>query len=264
MCTWNNIYDGNAFCKCRSDYYYSGSTNGCVAKGTYGASCVNSTQCLAVNLVCLSSLCACTSAQFWNGTWCTNYLLYSQACSSTSQCSPLDSNLVCGIPPQGGTQSVCYCQTGTYFDEYYAKCIQQRYPTINCTDTSQCITNSVCQQDSLYQSSLVCTVVPGYYYNTATGLVTAMASYGASCNSVPCNNLLGLYCYTAGGTCACQTDYYWNGAQCQLSAVFGQACSTALANNCRASRNLACNAGTSLCYCPMATPNLDFPRQMCY
>jgi hypothetical protein len=91
----------NKFCLCVSGYYYDHSARNCVVLKSYGGSCYNSSQCQQVNLECVSGVCTCLSNQFWNGSWCVNYVKYGQPCFVQAECDPLDSNLVCGVPPLG-------------------------------------------------------------------------------------------------------------------------------------------------------------------
>lgn len=91
----------NKFCLCVSGYYYDHSAKNCVVLKSYGGSCYNSSQCQQVNLECVSGVCTCLSNQYWNGSWCVNYLKYGQPCTAQSECDPLDSNLICGVPPLG-------------------------------------------------------------------------------------------------------------------------------------------------------------------
>ena len=64
-------------CSCSSNYYWSGATNGCLVKGTYGSSCTSNVQCSSTqNLICTSSGSACNCP--------TNYALGSCDCTSGS------------------------------------------------------------------------------------------------------------------------------------------------------------------------------------
>ena len=94
--------DNNTFCYCVTGYYYDKTYDYCLAQSTYGGSCSqSSSQCLNVNLVCINNYCICSGTQYWNGTYCVDYVLFSQPCTASTQCNPNDLYLTCGIPPLG-------------------------------------------------------------------------------------------------------------------------------------------------------------------
>ncbi len=89
---------------------------------------------------------------------------------------------------------------------------------------------------------------------------------GGPCNSAPCNDLAGLVCLydqsTFNYVCQCNSDYFWNGSQCEISRVRNDACTNQI-NSCRASRNLVCNA-SNLCECSALKTNYDSTNGQCY
>ena len=96
------LMDNNTFCYCVTGYYYDKTYDYCLAQSTYGGSCSqSSSQCLNVNLACINNYCICSGTQYWNGTYCVDYVLFSQPCTASTQCNPNDLYLTCGIPPLG-------------------------------------------------------------------------------------------------------------------------------------------------------------------
>jgi hypothetical protein len=243
--------DQNKYCLCKSKSYYNSSSQTCISQSTYNQSCTDSSQCLSVNLVCLSSKCLCLSTNYWNGTWCVEYKKYSESCSSVP-CDPSDVNLVCGTPPHGTFQQICYCNTDYYYDEYMSKCNRFKRPTANCSSSHECITNAYCALDS-YSTSYVCVCLPGYYYSNSLDTCTLSSTHNQACSSSSCDSLKSLQCINS--VCVCEDEYYWNGSECQLTKVYNEACSTTPVDNCRASRNLFCNGAN--CACLAASPTYD-------
>lgn len=201
----------------------------------------------------MSNQCLCSLGQYWNGTWCVNYAIYSDSCTSESQCNPYDAYLICGIPPLGTSQKVCYCQTGYYYDDYLTRCISRKLPYQNCTQTYECINDAYCVTESVYSASKSCQCIPGYYFDKSTSSCVALLTFGGICTSTACNNNFGLYCLLNTNTykCSCLPDFFWNGNKCQLTYAYGETCTSNSysANSCRASRNLNCNPLTLVCEC---------------
>lgn len=105
----------STYCLCRYDYYFNGTSHSCLPTSNYGGACFNITQCYQyANLQCLNSVCTCSSTQYWNGTYCIDYLVYGQPCTSSSQCNPYDINMNCTVPLLGISQKVCYCKSGKF------------------------------------------------------------------------------------------------------------------------------------------------------
>ena len=208
--------DTDTFCYCVTGYYYDTSSASCLAQSTYGGACTTSNyQCLSfVNLICANYTCICTTKQYWTGSKCTNYLLFSQSCTASSQCNPWDSNMYCGTPILGVSgQMTCRCNSGYFFDEYTGICKAQVAPNKNCTKSYECINNAFCGVDATYLSSWVCQCVPGYYYSSTANACYSMAvygTYGSICTNglAVCNIFLGLYCLSNSGTYKCSCELF--------------------------------------------------------
>jgi len=147
------------------------------------------------------------------------------------------------------------------------KCQKLKVVYQNCSKTIECIDYAICLTDVYFKTSASCTCVPGYYYNPTSSSCEAMVSVnGVSCNSAPCNDLVGLVCLydsvTFNYVCQCNPDYFWNGSQCELSRVYNEACTNQI-NSCRASNNLVCNA-LFLCQCSALKTNYDSTNGRCY
>ena len=254
-CRPNNNNDGTYFCQCNQGTYYDATTQQCLTHQTINGYCVaNTNQNNDENtwvpmcnyfqgLYCNNGICTCPSTQFWNGTYCTYYSSYGRSCSAIQLCSIGDPNLVCGIPPGGSQQTMCYCNTNYYFDTYLQQCVQQKSEGMTCFSSGECVDNATC-------TSNVCTCYPGYWSNTATGQCTEMLIYGATCSSatgsIPCNNLIyGLNCFS--NLCGCDPTYeYWDGSYCNPRLHYGETCSAT--NLCAAYRGLTCSVGLT-CVC---------------
>jgi hypothetical protein len=250
--------DRNRYCLCKSKHYYDATSQTCLSQRTHNQACTDSSQCLPVNLVCLSSKCLCLSTNYWNGTWCVDYKKYSEPCASVP-CDPSDANLVCGTPPHGTFQQICYCRSDFYYDEYMSRCNRVKRPIGNCSSSYECISYAYCALDS-YSTSYVCVCLPGYYYSNSLDACTISSSHNQACSSSACDSLKGLQCINQ--LCVCEDEFYWNGNECQLTKVFNEACSTTPIDNCRTSRNLFCNGAT--CACLLATPTHDPLTGYCF
>ena len=73
-----------------------------------------------------------------------------------------------------------------------------------------------------------------------------MQNGGACSASLLCDTNQGLACTV--GTCACPTNYFFNGTACQYKMTDGLSCNNAaFSSGCDTTKNLVCDATTKLC-----------------
>ena len=148
----------------------------------------------------------------------------------------------------GSLKKACVCRKGFIFDEYYSRCKRVKTIMSTCSKSYECIANSVCASSELTYSKQ-CTCVPGYYFEDDMAQCVPQLNHGAICSqNHACNLYLGLHC-SIGKNCTCQADYFWNYSNCELSYTYGESCNSTMAESCRVSRSLYCNANTSKCEC---------------
>jgi len=238
--------DNQLYCLCITNFYYDASSKSCKAQTSNNTNCDTSTSCLsAYGLRCINGKCLCEPTKYWNGTHCDFYRFYGRPCSSVNLCTPTDPNLVCGVPPLGVSQQMCYCRTAYQFDDYSQLCVRQSLPFQACYTSNDCVDNATCLVN-------VCTCYPGYWFNSVTGQCDEKLAYGLACSAIsaPCNyQLYGIGCYN--NMCQCDPTYeYWSGTSCELRRYKDETCSATLL--CRSNRGLACG-GSNTCACSIGT-----------
>lgn len=74
-------------CVCAFDYYWSSSSNICLAKKTNTDPCSSSSECRDdLGLVCSSGACSCLNTYYWSVNKCLRKIQYNQICTAHSQC----------------------------------------------------------------------------------------------------------------------------------------------------------------------------------
>jgi hypothetical protein len=157
----------------------------------YKQSCSSSTEC-AESLICLNSVCNCTSINFfWNGTYCGNsfnhfymiiyiFVLIELFISETTK-------------------------------TYMQSCLTAPNDNSSCSSTK----GLYCSKSGAYAGYCICSDY--YYFNSSLQQCSSKKSNGMPCsNSTECRTDLGLYC-SANNTCDCSYGYYWsNSTSCRL------------------------------------------------
>ena len=120
-----------------------------------------------------------------------------------------------------------------------------------CIDNYSCAVNQTCTLVS--SSTKVCQCSSPYFYRVGTtNQCLLKKNYTKACSSATeCNDLLGLTVCNASGGCTCATNYYWNGAECQLqkdydAPTYFQYCVNAY--ECNSAKSLSvCYGGSCQC-----------------
>ena len=112
----------------------------------------------------------------------------------------------------------CVCPTGTYFSLSLQACVSYTALGQICVDSTNCQPNATCLwQNATADMRCQCTV--SSYYQASTTSCLFLREINETCtSSVQCDNAYGLFC--VNGYCSCVSNYFWNGAFCQVQMTY--------------------------------------------
>jgi hypothetical protein len=165
---------------------------------------------------------------------CVRGSMYSQTCTSSSQCVPTSAGFSCLVPYTGASYTVCKCTSSQYLDTNTGVCTSLKSLNVTCKDTNECsggVSGSmICGQYS-YGSPKVCMCTDLYYANGNT--CSAKYAYYVGCPgstsfSYLCLTHLNQTCNAATGAwrCSCNTGLYFddNSQSCKQELYRGDRC----------------------------------------
>lgn len=116
-------------CQCSSTNYWNFISGTCVAKVSFGLSCVSASCNDQVGLSCLGTVCNCSTGYYWTGTACSTTLGAGQTCTATACTSPF----ICA--------ATCQCPAAYYLDLYTVNCDLDKTTGTSCSYNFECSSN---------------------------------------------------------------------------------------------------------------------------
>ena len=150
-------------CACLSTEYFSNINNICETLLIINNTCTQSDACNSgKGLSCTSTICLCSSTQFWKSSTdgCVNYYSYNAGtCTADNECNNAKTNLVCRTSgtsckcPTTVSNGRCDCQTRAYGNEKYWN---GTHCNLAGSHGASCTINYQCQE---LTASLTCDIV---------------------------------------------------------------------------------------------------------
>ncbi|CAF2395599.1 unnamed protein product [Rotaria sp. Silwood2] len=176
-----------------------------------------------------------------------NCTVLSGECDSSRGLYCPSSQCVCERASSYYNGSSCVCPNFTHSANQ--ECVPDGFYGQPCSPpTANCLSNFICDSTSVCACNATAEYFNGTYLPKQNGWQTCN-NITTGTSASPCDDTLGLYCYS-NGTCQCPNTMFWhiNNQQCETKRLYGDICDADF--YCNETLNFICPTVPGTCNCP--------------